>query len=272
MQRLALGDNKGWNRTDRKSCFPMSLTSLSSSRDRNKYGGRWRRSVNFFKRYSLCYCYRPGLFQKYHKTLSLSIKSLHKQCFYFLLQPREVPGENGNNVYAKFWRRSKDYYGIIESVNAIYRRVLLFVCSMNISFFAVTQRSTWRGALRDSGPSGYEGDYMNITPPYLFRSREVEDDVREEKKIRLVELHPLLCNACPMKTIAGRHHCSFAHCWYHWRFQYQILIRQREAIILYCWGYILVLIIVKLHSFLLKLWYKSWATKRLFQTKSDLKT
>ena len=56
-----------------------------------------------------------GLFQKYHKTLSLSIKSLHKQCFYFLLQPREVPGENGNNVYAKFWRTSKDYYGIIES-------------------------------------------------------------------------------------------------------------------------------------------------------------
>ena len=78
---------------------------------------------------------------------------------------------------------------------------------------------------------------MNITPPYLIRSREVDDDVRGVK----------------MKTIAGRHHCSFAHCWYHWRFQYQILIRQREAIILYCWGYILVLIIVKLHSFLLKL-------------------
>ena len=56
-----------------------------------------------------------GLFQKYHKTLSLSIKSLHKQCFYFLVQPREVSGENGNNGYAKFWRRSKDYYGIIAS-------------------------------------------------------------------------------------------------------------------------------------------------------------
>ena len=76
---------------------------------------------------------------------------------------------------------------------------------------------------------------MNITPPYLFRSREVEDDVREvKKKFRSVELHPFLCNAYLMKTIAGRHHCSFAHCWYHWRFQYQILIRQRKAIILYC--------------------------------------
>ena len=58
MQRLALRDNKGWNRADRKSCFPMSLTSSSSSRDRNKYGGTWRRSINFFKGYSLCYCDR----------------------------------------------------------------------------------------------------------------------------------------------------------------------------------------------------------------------
>jgi len=31
----------GWSRTEQKSCFPMSLTSSSSSRDRNKYGGIW---------------------------------------------------------------------------------------------------------------------------------------------------------------------------------------------------------------------------------------
>ena len=26
-----------------------------------------------------------------------------------------VPGENKNNAYAKFWRTSKEYYGIFES-------------------------------------------------------------------------------------------------------------------------------------------------------------
>ena len=26
-----------------------------------------------------------------------------------------MPGENGNNVYAKFWRTKKEYYGIFES-------------------------------------------------------------------------------------------------------------------------------------------------------------
>ena len=35
--RLAL-DNIGWSRTEGKTCFPMSLTSSSFSRDRNKYG------------------------------------------------------------------------------------------------------------------------------------------------------------------------------------------------------------------------------------------
>ena len=49
-------ENIGWNRTERKSCFPMSLTSPSSSRDRNKYGRKWRRSMKFFKGCSLCYC------------------------------------------------------------------------------------------------------------------------------------------------------------------------------------------------------------------------
>ena len=36
-------DNIGCSRTERKSCFPMSLTSSSSSRDRNMHGGIWRR-------------------------------------------------------------------------------------------------------------------------------------------------------------------------------------------------------------------------------------
>ena len=34
----------------------LSLTSLLPSRDRNKYGGIWRWSINFFKGCSLCYC------------------------------------------------------------------------------------------------------------------------------------------------------------------------------------------------------------------------
>ena len=34
----------------------MSLTSSSSSRDRDKYGGIWGRSINFFKGCSLCDC------------------------------------------------------------------------------------------------------------------------------------------------------------------------------------------------------------------------
>ena len=88
LTRLAL-DNTGRSSTERKSCFPMSLTPSSSSRDRNKYGGTWRRSANFFKGCSLGYC------------------------------------------------------------DAIYRQELHFVCS------------------------------MNYIPPYLFLSREDEDDVRD---------------------------------------------------------------------------------------------
>ena len=84
----------------------MSLTSSSSSRDRNKYGAIQRRSINFFKGCSLCYC------------------------------------------------------------NAPYRQVLLFVCR------------------------------KNHIPPYSFRSREDDDDVRDMGKhdFRSVEPHPLLSN------------------------------------------------------------------------------
>ena len=70
----------------------MSLTSWLSSRNRNKYGGIWKQSINFFKGCSPCY------------------------------------------------------------YDAIYRRVLLFVCS------------------------------MNHIPPYLFLSREDDDDVRRRHR------------------------------------------------------------------------------------------
>ena len=49
-------------------------------------------------------------FQKYHNTLCLPSKRLHKYCFYFLLGSLEVPRETGNNAYAKFWRANKEYY------------------------------------------------------------------------------------------------------------------------------------------------------------------
>ena len=52
---LAL-DNIGWTRTERSSCFPKSLTSFSSSFDRNKCNGLWRPSTNLCKGCSLCYC------------------------------------------------------------------------------------------------------------------------------------------------------------------------------------------------------------------------
>ena len=38
--RLAL-DHIGWSRTELRSSFPMSLTSSSSPRDKNRYGGIW---------------------------------------------------------------------------------------------------------------------------------------------------------------------------------------------------------------------------------------
>ena len=41
------------HRTERKSFLPMSLMSTSSCRDRSKYGGIWRRAINFFKGCSL---------------------------------------------------------------------------------------------------------------------------------------------------------------------------------------------------------------------------
>ena len=88
-RRFALDSIVGWSRSERKSCVPMSLTSSSSSRDRSRYRGIWRRSINFFKGWSFLYG------------------------------------------------------------DAIYRRVLLFACR------------------------------LNHIPPYLFPSREDDDDVRD---------------------------------------------------------------------------------------------
>ena len=56
-----------------------------------------------------------GHFQKYHNTLCLSSKILHKGCYDFLLGLTMAPRENKNNAYAKFWRTNKEYYGIFES-------------------------------------------------------------------------------------------------------------------------------------------------------------
>ena len=44
-------------------------------------------------------------YQKYHNTLFVCPSNiLHKHCFQFLLGPLEVPRENLNSAYAKFWR------------------------------------------------------------------------------------------------------------------------------------------------------------------------
>ena len=56
-----------------------------------------------------------GDFQKYHNTLCLSPKILHKHCFYFLLGLKMVSRENKNNAYAKLWKTNKECYGIFKS-------------------------------------------------------------------------------------------------------------------------------------------------------------
>ena len=52
---------------------------------------------------------------KYHNTLCLSPKILHKHCFQFLLRLTMVPRENKNNAYAKVGGTIKEYYGIFRS-------------------------------------------------------------------------------------------------------------------------------------------------------------
>ena len=52
---LAL-DGIWWIRTEQKLCFRMCLTSSSSSRNINKYGGIWRRSINILWGCLTCYC------------------------------------------------------------------------------------------------------------------------------------------------------------------------------------------------------------------------
>ena len=52
---------------------------------------------------------------KYHNTLRLSPKILHKHCFKFLLGLTTVPRENKNNAYAKFGGTNKEYYSIFRN-------------------------------------------------------------------------------------------------------------------------------------------------------------
>ena len=52
---------------------------------------------------------------KYHNTLCLSAKILHKHCFQFLYGRTMVPRENKNNAYAKFGGTNKEYYGIFRT-------------------------------------------------------------------------------------------------------------------------------------------------------------
>ena len=151
-QPLCLGIIES-SRPERKSCFPTSLTSSSFSRDRNKYGGIWRRSINFFYGFSLCYS------------------------------------------------------------NAIYRRVFLFVCSMNNippylflsraddddfrHIYFSNEQTTMTSAIFISLTSRRHG-----LPPYLFLSRADDDDVRDIGKhdFHSVLLHPMLSNANCHKT------------------------------------------------------------------------
>ena len=44
---------------------------------------------------------RIGLFQKYHNTLYLPSKNLHKHCFQFYLGLTMVPRENKNNTFGR---------------------------------------------------------------------------------------------------------------------------------------------------------------------------
>ena len=59
-----------------------------------------------------------GHFGKYHNTLCLSPKILHRHCFQFLLGLAVVPRENKNNAYVKFGGTRKVYYGIFR--NGLY--------------------------------------------------------------------------------------------------------------------------------------------------------
>ena len=56
-----------------------------------------------------------GNFGKYHNTLSLPLRILHKHFFHFLLGLTVVPRENKYNAYAKFGGTDKEYYGIFRS-------------------------------------------------------------------------------------------------------------------------------------------------------------
>ena len=56
-----------------------------------------------------------GHFAKYHDTLCLSPKILHKHCFQFLLGLTLVPRENKDSAYAKFGGTNKEYYDMFRN-------------------------------------------------------------------------------------------------------------------------------------------------------------
>ena len=47
--------------------------------------------------------YLISQYKKYHNTLCLFTKILHKHCLYFLLRLTMIPKQTGNSIYAKFW-------------------------------------------------------------------------------------------------------------------------------------------------------------------------
>ena len=54
--------------------------------------------------------FKPG---KVHLHIKISLKSFISEKIF--LKEKNVPRENKNNAYAKFWRTSKRYYGIVDS-------------------------------------------------------------------------------------------------------------------------------------------------------------
>ena len=57
-----------------------------------------------------------GHFQKYHNTLYLSFKILHKHCFYFFLGLTMVSRETGNK--SKFWRDKQSIMIFLKVVHS----------------------------------------------------------------------------------------------------------------------------------------------------------
>lgn len=95
-EQLAL-DSIGRISTERRSCFPMSLTFWSSFHDRNKYGRIRRQSINFFKRRSLCYCDAI-----YRRVLLFVCGVDHIPSCLFLSRGRRWRQRSENTIFVRF--------------------------------------------------------------------------------------------------------------------------------------------------------------------------